>query len=234
MGNVCFASSLYGFCFTLKSFAKLYADTYPGLNYVDFAKRLWGDIYFQPKTRKFTKKPPHNSAQRSFVEFILEPMYKLFAQVVGDVDAALLDTLAELNIRVTKEEMKCNIRPLLRLICNRFLGDFSGFVDMCVEHIKSPIDNAKNKIDHIYTGPKEGILYDNMANCNQYGNLMVHSAKMYPTDDCTFFQVIENKFYLQFPSQIINDFVTGAGSCYEWNFTFRSRSTRSRRKLLVV
>lgn len=116
-------------------------------------------------------------------------MYKLFAQVVGDVDASLLDTLAELNIRVTKEEMKCNIRPLLRLICNRFLGDFSGFVDMCVEHIKSPMDNAKNKIDHIYTGPKEGILYDNMATCNQYGNLMVHSAKMYPTDDCTFFQV---------------------------------------------
>lgn len=50
IGNVCFASSLYGFCFTLKSFAKLYSDTYPGLNYGDFAKRLWGDIYFQPKT----------------------------------------------------------------------------------------------------------------------------------------------------------------------------------------
>ncbi|KAG4075982.1 hypothetical protein HA402_003808 [Bradysia odoriphaga] len=185
MGNVCFASSLYGFCFTLKSFAKLYADTYPGLSYTDFAKRLWGDIYFQPKTNRHT-------IQLNAVSLnsFLEPMYKLFAQVVGDVDASLLDTLAELNIRVTKEEMKINIRPLLRLICNRFLGDFSGFVDMCVEHIKSPMDNAKNKIDHIYTGPKEGILYDNMATCNQYGNLMVHSAKMYPTDDCTFFQVL--------------------------------------------
>lgn len=50
LGNVCFASSLYGICFTLKSFAKLYADTYPSVNYVDFAKRLWGDVYFQPKT----------------------------------------------------------------------------------------------------------------------------------------------------------------------------------------
>lgn len=141
-------------------------------------------------SRKFTKKPPHSSAQRSFVEFILEPMYKLFAQVVGDVDSTLLDTLAELNIRVTKEEMKCNIRPLLRLVCNRFLGDFSGFVNMCVEHIRSPLDNAKTKIDHIYTGPKEGMLYDGMAACDQTGNLMVHSAKMYPTDDCTFFQVL--------------------------------------------
>lgn len=140
-------------------------------------------------SRKFTKRPPHNSAQRTFVEFILEPMYKLFAQVVGDVDSTLPDTLAELDIRVTKEEMKCNIRPLLRLVCNRFLGDFSGFVDMCVEHIKSPLDNAKEKIDHIYTGPKEGIVYDGMVNCDQTGKLMVHSSKMYPTDDCTFFQV---------------------------------------------
>lgn len=139
--------------------------------------------------RKFTKKPPHNSAQRSFVEFILEPLYKLFAQVVGDVDAALLDTLAELEIRVTKEEMKCNIRPLLRLICNRFLGDFSGFVQMCVEHIQSPLDNARNKVDHMYTGPKYGTIYDSMVNCDQNGALMVHSSKMYPTDDCTFFQV---------------------------------------------
>ena len=50
LGNVCFASSLYGICFTLKSFAKLYSDTYPTVNYVEFAKRLWGDVYFQPKT----------------------------------------------------------------------------------------------------------------------------------------------------------------------------------------
>ncbi|XP_055551768.1 116 kDa U5 small nuclear ribonucleoprotein component [Wyeomyia smithii] len=190
LGNVCFASSLYGFCFTLKSFASLYADTYDGVNPADFARRLWGDMYFHNKSRKFTKKPPHSSAQRSFVEFILEPLYKLFAQVVGDVDTTLTDTLAELNIRITKEEMKCNIRPLLRLICSRFIGDFSGFVDMCVEHVQSPLDNAQTKIDHIYTGVKESGIYQDMLNCDQNAQLMVHSSKMYPTEDCTFFQVL--------------------------------------------
>ncbi|KAG5673773.1 hypothetical protein PVAND_003793 [Polypedilum vanderplanki] len=190
IGNVCFASSQYGFCFTLKSFAKLYTDTFPGVSTTEFARRLWGDMYFNSKTRKFSKKPAHNSAPRSFIEFILEPIYKLFAQVVGDVDGTLADTLAELNIRITKEEMKCNIRPLLRLICNRFFGDFTGFVDMCVEHILSPAGNSKNKIDHIYTGPKEGVLYDDMLNCNQDGNLVVHTSKMYPTDDCNIFLVL--------------------------------------------
>lgn len=81
LGNVCFASSQYGVCFTLKSFASIYAQTYSGVNVKEFARRLWGDMYFNSKTRKFSKKPPHGSAQRSFVEFILEPLYKLFAQV---------------------------------------------------------------------------------------------------------------------------------------------------------
>ncbi len=46
-------------------------------------------------------------------------------------------------MRLTKEESRMNIRPLLRLICSRFLGNFTGFTDMCVEHIPSPLDNAK-------------------------------------------------------------------------------------------
>ena len=88
-GNVCFASSQYGACFTLKSFAALYNATYGNINVNEFARRLWGDVYFNAKTRKFLKKPPHGSAQRSFVEFILEPLYKLFSHVVGDVDTCL-------------------------------------------------------------------------------------------------------------------------------------------------
>lgn len=190
LGNVCFASSQYSVCFTLKSFANIYAQTYENVNITEFARRLWGDIYFNSKTRRFTKKAPHNSSQRSFVEFILEPLYKVFAQVVGDVDTTLPGVLDELNIRLTKEEMKINIRPLLRLICNRFLCDFSGFVEMCTEHIPSPSDNATAKVKHIYTGPLDTSLTEDMCNCNPDGQLMVYSTKMYPTDDCTFFQVM--------------------------------------------
>lgn len=190
LGNVCFASSQYALCFTLRSFAKLYSQMCPDLNTSEFARRLWGDIYFNSKTRKFSKKPPHGSAQRSFVEFILEPLYKLFAQIVGDVDSTLPAILNELCIRVSKQEMKMNIRPLLRLICGRFLNDFSGLVEMCVNHIPSPVDNARTKVESIYTGPLNSNIVRNMFACDPNGRLMVHSSKMYPTDDCTFFQVL--------------------------------------------
>jgi len=189
-GNVCFASSQYGACFTLKSFAALYNSTYGNINVNEFARRLWGDLYFNSKTRKFLKKPPHGSAQRSFVEFILEPLYKLFSHVVGDVDTCLPSLCQELGVRLTKEESKMNIRPLLRLICSRFLGDFTGFTDMCVEHIPSPIENSKTKVDQIYSGTNETERYDDMIACDQDGRLMVHTTKQYPTEDTTCFHVL--------------------------------------------
>lgn len=189
LGNVCFASSYFRFCFTLGSFAKIYSDTYGGINEKEFARRLWGDIYFNGATRKFTKKPQTGSAQRSFVEFILEPLYKIFAQVVGDVDDCLPRVCEELGIALTKEERKLNIRPLMRLVWQRFFGDFTGFVDMIVEHIKSPITNAQTKIEHMYTGPSDSDLAELMAQCDPEGPLMIHTTKLYPTHDATSFHV---------------------------------------------
>uniref|UniRef100_H2RI24 116 kDa U5 small nuclear ribonucleoprotein component n=2 Tax=Pan TaxID=9596 RepID=H2RI24_PANTR len=158
LGNVCFSSSQYSICFTLGSFAKIYADTFGDINYQEFAKRLWGDIYFNPKTRKFTKKAPTSSSQRSFVEFILEPLYKILAQVVGDVDTSLPRTLDELGIHLTKEELKLNIRPLLRLVCKKFFGEFTG-----------------NNVYHSnFFSPSDG---------DSDGPLMCHTTKMYSTDD---------------------------------------------------
>ncbi|XP_062989026.1 116 kDa U5 small nuclear ribonucleoprotein component [Elgaria multicarinata webbii] len=183
LGNVCFASSQYSICFTLGSFAKIYTDMYGDINYQEFAKRLWGDIYFNPKTRKFTKKAPTSSSQRSFVEFILEPLYKILAQVVGDVDTTLPQTLDELGIHLTKEELKLNIRPLLRLVCKKFFGEFTGFVDMCVQHIPSPKAGAKIKIEHTYTGGVDSDLGEAMSECDPDGPLMCHTTKMYSTDD---------------------------------------------------
>lgn len=96
-GNVSFASTQMGWCFTLKSFAKMYADTYgsssllahlfarlmirPGPMDLDqFADRLWGNIYFNPETRKFSKQSAPGS-KRGFEHFVLEPLYKLYSQV---------------------------------------------------------------------------------------------------------------------------------------------------------
>ena len=47
-------------------------------------------------------------------------------QVVGDVDTCLPSMMSELGIRLSKEEQRMNIRPLVALVCKRFFGDFTG------------------------------------------------------------------------------------------------------------
>uniref|UniRef100_A0A8C4HLU5 116 kDa U5 small nuclear ribonucleoprotein component n=1 Tax=Dicentrarchus labrax TaxID=13489 RepID=A0A8C4HLU5_DICLA len=180
LGNVCFASSQYSICFTLGSFAKIYSDTYGKT-----ALRGFGETFIStPKRdRKFTKKAPSSNSQRSFVEFVLEPLYKILSQVVGDVDTSLPRVLDELGIHLSKEELKLNIRPLLRLVCNRFFGEFTGFVDMCIHHIPSPQEGAKNKIEHTYAGGLDSDLGEAMAECDPDGPLMCHTTKMYSTED---------------------------------------------------
>lgn len=37
---------------------------------------------------------------------------------------------------------------------------------MCVKHIPSPADNARTKVEHIYTGPTDTQLAEDMINCD--------------------------------------------------------------------
>jgi U5 small nuclear ribonucleoprotein component len=63
VGNVAFASCAYGYSFTLRSFAQLYkgvcGDAPKDVLLVDeFARRLWGDVWYYPEERVFRRKPP--------------------------------------------------------------------------------------------------------------------------------------------------------------------------------
>ena len=72
---MCFGSALYGFSFTLESFAKLYIDVNRvAVDHKEFAKRMWGDVYYHSDTRTFKKKPAQSGGERTFVQFILEPL----------------------------------------------------------------------------------------------------------------------------------------------------------------
>ena len=115
----------------------------------------------------------------------MEPRYKLSAQAVGDVDNSLLTLCGQLEIRLTKDEMKLSIWSFLRLVCSSFLGDFNGFTSMCKEHIPSPAENAKQKVG----GTFETERYENMVGCDQDGRLRVHTTKQYSTEDIICFHV---------------------------------------------
>ncbi|KAI6031361.1 P-loop containing nucleoside triphosphate hydrolase protein [Pisolithus microcarpus] len=189
-GNVAFASTDMNWCFTLRSFAQMYADSYGSLDVDAFADRLWGDIYFNSETRKFTRKVPEGNTKqaRSFVHFILHPLYKLYSHVLSEETEDLKKTLAQLNIVLKPVMYKMDVRPLLKVVLDQFFGPATGLVDMIVEHIPSPVASAASKVERTYTGPQTSDIAASMKQCNPDGPVMVQITKLYHTTDAQSFR----------------------------------------------
>ncbi|KAJ1026410.1 hypothetical protein NDA13_003791 [Ustilago tritici] len=188
-GNVAFASTQMGYCFTLRSFAKLYAETYnAGVDVDAFAQRLWGNIYYNAESRNFSRKAQDAESKRSFVHFVLEPLYKIYSAVLSSDTDTLKRTLAGLGIHLKPAVYKADVRPLLKIVLNQFFGPSQGLVDLVVDHILSPREAAKTRLEKSYTGPKEGTIYDSMLACDADGPLVVQVTKLYQTIDAQEFR----------------------------------------------
>ena len=141
-----FSSTDMHWCFTLRSFAQMYSEAYGPLDVNAFADRLWGDVYFSPSTRKFTRKAEDPETPRTFVHFILTPLYKLYSQVLSEDTETLKETLEGLGISLKPAMFKMDVRPLLKVITEQFFGHATGLVDMIVEHIPSPLEGTGSKV----------------------------------------------------------------------------------------
>ncbi|PKX90898.1 116 kDa U5 small nuclear ribonucleoprotein component [Aspergillus novofumigatus IBT 16806] len=186
-GNVAFACASMEWCFTLQSFAKMYAETYPQVETSDFALRLWGDIFFNPGSRKFTRKGVEENSKRTFVQFVLEPIYKLYSHTISESPDDLKETLAGVGINLKPSQLKSDARVLLNMVCHEFFGPATGFVDMIVQHIPSPVEGAQRTLDRYYTGPLDTKVAAAMAACDPDGPLVVHVTKLFISTDATKF-----------------------------------------------
>ncbi|TCD65476.1 hypothetical protein EIP91_002594 [Steccherinum ochraceum] len=187
-GNVAFASTDMNWCFTLRSFAQMYADTYGSVDVNAFADRLWGDIWFDKESRKFTRKQADPESDRSFVHFILEPLYKLYSQVLSEETESLKSTLSGLGIRLKPIMYKMDVRPLLKAILDQFFGPATGLIDMITEHIPNPTEAAVDKVEQTYTGPLASELATALKTCDPDGPVMVQITKLYHTTDAQSFR----------------------------------------------
>lgn len=192
-GNVLFASSLFRMMFTLESYAAIYAEIHANsFDPKQMAKCLWGDLYFNQETGTFQKTPPDADQPRSFVQFVLEPIYKVFAHCLGEEKDDLASTLAEVGIYLPKKDYDLDARSLLKKVFVQFFGISGGlpaFVDMVVQHIPNPKDNAAAKTERLYSGDQDGAVAADMKALDHTGYLMVHTVKSYHRPDCNAFDV---------------------------------------------
>lgn len=208
LGNVAFSSALFGFIFTLQSFATSYVDSFRvsstgqlaggwmrglegDIDVVTFAKCLWGDYYHNRKTGGFSKTSIGPDSQRTFVEFVLNPIYKIFAHTVGEERPTLDPILQELGVFLKKEDFELDSRALLRTVCRQFFGDASAFVDMIIRNCLSPRANAVTKVHTIYGGNLSSDVAKGMMSMQSDSEtLMIHTTKSFHRPDCTAFDVL--------------------------------------------
>lgn len=94
--NVIFGCNEYEFFFSLDTFAGKYADRFPAVRPDIFRKVLWGNYFFNKETRKIERKRSSSDMKRTFVEFVLEPVYKILAHTVSFEKDKLEKTLRTL------------------------------------------------------------------------------------------------------------------------------------------
>ena len=190
IGNVVFSSAAQGWSFTLSSFARIYGELSGSGSWDEkaFAQRLWGDVFYNPTTRKFQRKQQDTEATRGFVYFILEPLYKIYAQTIGEDAATLKKTLRSLKITIKDNVYKADARDLLKVVCQAFFGTSGGFVDAMLSHIPDPMVNAKVKAERAYTGPQDGAIGKAIRTCDPEGPLTVQVTKLYSSADAKTFQ----------------------------------------------
>ena len=84
-GTVAFGSGLHGWAFTLRQFAARYAKKF-GVDKSKMMTKLWGENFFNPKTKKWSSKEVDsegNKLERAFNMFVLDPIYRIFDSIMN-------------------------------------------------------------------------------------------------------------------------------------------------------
>merc|ERR1712170_186551 len=181
--SVGFGSGLHGWAFTLKQFSELYAAKF-GVDVDKLMKKLWGENFFNAKTKKWGKTKTEDNV-RSFCQFVLDPIYKMFDAIMNfkkEETDKLLDKLG-LKSKLKYEELQQEGKPLMKAVMRNWLPAGDAMFQMIVIHLPSPVTAQKYRTEMLYEGPNDDEAAVSMKNCNPNGPLMMYISKMVPTSD---------------------------------------------------
>eukprot|EP00792_Barthelona_sp_PAP020_P005388 TRINITY_DN2629_c0_g1_i1.p1 TRINITY_DN2629_c0_g1~~TRINITY_DN2629_c0_g1_i1.p1 ORF type:complete len:841 (-),score=180.66 TRINITY_DN2629_c0_g1_i1:39-2561(-) len=184
-GSVAFGSGLQAWAFTLNRFAIIYSKKF-GFPRDKFLKKLWGDNYWDAKTKKWRKKDVSADGRplkRAFCEFIIEPLYRVFNMGAEETLDNLWDWCDKNEIEMNREERSRTKKEVLKTVLRKWLPAAEALLDMIVEHLPSPRAAQKYRASALYTGPVGDEAYNGIVNCDPNGPVMVYVSKMVPSAD---------------------------------------------------
>lgn len=183
-GTVAFGSGLHGWAFTVRQFAQRYAKKF-GVDRNKMMERLWGDNYFNPHTKKWTNKGNHEGKplDRAFNQFILDPIFRIFAAVMNFKKDEIPTLLEKLNIKLTPDDREKEGKQLLKVVMRTFLPAADALMEMMILHLPSPVTAQKYRAETLYEGPPDDEACIGIRDCDPKAPLMLYVSKMVPTSD---------------------------------------------------
>eukprot|EP00743_Colponemidia_sp_Colp-15_P008611 GILK01009370.1.p1 GENE.GILK01009370.1~~GILK01009370.1.p1 ORF type:complete len:1052 (-),score=185.23 GILK01009370.1:177-3332(-) len=160
-GNVVFGCAVDCWAFTLPTFADIYAKKL-GINKQALQQCLWGEFYYNPKTKKVYEKPQGKS-KAMFVSFVLENIWQVYSAVVQDPNHDKVQKIVSvLNLDIPTRELNSNGRDpkqLLQALMSRWLPVSSAVLGMVVDLLPNPITAQANRMTKLW--PTQQLAMDN-------------------------------------------------------------------------
>ncbi|CAB4252046.1 similar to Saccharomyces cerevisiae YDR385W EFT2 Elongation factor 2 (EF-2), also encoded by EFT1 [Maudiozyma barnettii] len=184
-GTVAFGSGLHGWAFTIRQFANRYAKKF-GVDKEKMMERLWGDNYFNPKTKKWTTKDTDAEGKpldRAFNMFVLDPIFRIFAAVMNFKKDEIPTLLEKLEIGLKGDEKDLEGKALLKVVMRKFLPAADALLEMIILHLPSPVTAQNYRAEQLYEGPADDASCIAIKNCDPTADLMLYVSKMVPTSD---------------------------------------------------
>ncbi|QLG72710.1 hypothetical protein HG535_0D04180 [Zygotorulaspora mrakii] len=184
-GTVAFGSGLHGWAFTIRQFANRYGKKF-GVDKSKMMERLWGDSYFNPKTKKWTNKETDASGkplERAFNMFVLDPIFRLFAAIMNFKKDEIPVLLEKLEINLKGDEKELEGKALLKVVMKKFLPAADALLEMIVMHLPSPVTAQNYRAEQLYEGPSDDPFCLAIKKCDPNADLMLYVSKMVPTSD---------------------------------------------------
>jgi len=180
-GSVGFGSGLHGWAFSIKQFADLYSSKF-GVPVPKLMSKLWGENYFNTKTRKWMKTKSEDN-ERCFNKFVLEPIFKVFDAIMNFKKEETEKLIENLKIKLSVEDREKDGKQLLKAFMRTWLPAGETLFYMITVHLPSPVTSQKYRAELLYEGPHDDESCMAIKACDAKGPLMMYVSKMVPTSD---------------------------------------------------
>jgi len=181
-GTVGFGSGLQSWALTLHTMAKFYSKRM-GIDQEKMLSKLWGDNFWNAKEKKWRKSKTCDQDRRGFVNFVLDPIIKVFRAVADEDKEQIGKMLKATDVTLTVDEKDQPAKLLLKTIMHKWLPAGDCLLEMICIHLPSPFVSQKYRMELLYNGPKDDEAAVGILSCNPDAPLMMYISKMVPTSD---------------------------------------------------